>query len=65
VSPALTPIASVLERAADLIEKGMPPGKALRQVVRELEDYERAMAGRHVPEKKFTASLGVPMQRGG
>jgi hypothetical protein len=48
VSPALTPIASVLERAADLIEKGMGPAKALRQVVRELEDYERVMAGRHV-----------------
>lgn len=63
MSPALTPIASVLERAADLIEKGTPPGKALRQVVRELEEYERVMAGKPIGFQKFTAMLGVPLQR--
>jgi hypothetical protein len=64
VSPALVPIASVLERAADLIEKGMAPSKALRQVVRELEDYERVMAGKMIGPHKFTSMLGVPLQRG-
>ena len=63
MSPALTPLVSVLERAATLIEKGTPPAKALRQVARELEEYERVKAGSPIPYHPFTESLGVPMRR--
>ena len=63
MSPALTPLFSVLERAANLIEKGTPAGKALRQVAKELEDYERSQAGSMIPPHPFTEKLGYPVKR--
>jgi hypothetical protein len=64
MSPALTPLVSALERAATLIEKGTPPGKALRQVAKELEDYEKGMSGHLIPHFPFTERLGVPLRSG-
>lgn len=53
MSPALTPLVSALERAAALIEKGMGPAKALKQVAAELEDYADKHAQVRIPEKPF------------
>lgn len=57
MSPALTPLVSALERAAALIEKGMPPAKAMRQVVAEIEEYEAAHIGGQIPSRPF--QLGI------
>jgi hypothetical protein len=62
VSPALVPLVSAFERAATLIEKGVPPAKAMRQVVQELQDYEQSRAGTMIPPVSFAAELGVPQR---
>lgn len=63
MSPALTPLVSALERAATLIEKGAPPAKALRQVAKELEEFETSHAGTQIPPRVFSELLGVPHRR--
>lgn len=62
-SPSLTPILSVMDRAATLIEKGIPPAKALRQAARELEEYAVAHASDRIPDWKFDDQLGIPQKR--
>lgn len=62
-SPALSPLISVLNRAATLIEKGTPPGKALRQVSRELEEYAQAHANDMIPPWSFDDQLGLPQRK--
>ena len=69
MSPALSPLVSVLDRAADLIEAGRTPAKALRQAARELEEYANKNPSSRIPERRFElgerpvierAVLGVP-----
>lgn len=57
MSPALTPLVSALERAAGLIEKGMTPAKALRQVAAELDEYASVHSTEQIPSRPFP--LGV------
>lgn len=63
MSPAISPVVSALERAAVLIEKGVSPGKALRQVAQELGDYADAHAASMIPARSFSAQLGEPQRR--
>jgi hypothetical protein len=53
VSPALSPLCSALERAAQLIEKGASPAKALRQVSAELQDYADRHPTQQIPGRVF------------
>lgn len=62
MSPAFTPVISALERAATLIEKGVQPAKALRQVAQELTDYAESKASyaptHMIPSRSFAGQLG-------
>lgn len=53
MSPALSPLCSALERAAHLIEKGMNPAKALRQVSTEIQDYAEKHPTQVIPGRVF------------
>ena len=59
MSPIITITVTALERVAQLIEKGMPTAKAMKQVVHELEDYEAKASGRAIPTRAFTSELGL------
>lgn len=63
VARPLVAVVSVLERAATLIESGVNPGKALRQVARELVEYQEAHAGELIPERSLSDELGRPQKR--
>ena len=59
MSPALSPLVSALERAAELIESGAKPAAALRQVAQDLVDYENAHVGHQIPPRAFKLGDGA------
>ncbi len=63
MSPALTPLISALERAAALIERGIPAAKALRQVAQEVQAHADAHPMKPIPSQAYTHELGIPYKR--
>lgn len=63
MNPLVCVAVSSLERAASLIEKGVPPAKAFRQVAMELREYESMFSGQNIPRESFAERLGVPTRR--
>lgn len=59
MSPITAVLSTALERTADLIEKGTSPAKALRQEVRDLEEYEKSHSSERIPDRRFTHELGA------
>ena len=60
---SLVAVVSSLERCASLIEGGMNPAKAMRQVVGELLDYQDAHEGQLMQKQSFAPALGKPYKR--
>lgn len=63
MNPLVCVAVSSFERAAALIEKGMPPAKALRQVAQELRDFENLFPGQNIPRESFADRLGQTVKR--
>jgi hypothetical protein len=53
VNPVVSVIVSALERTAQLIEKGMPAAKALKQASADLQDYAEKNSNQRIPERVF------------
>ncbi len=51
MSPAISPLVSALGRAAALIDNGLKPAAALRQVAAELITYETDHMGQAIPDR--------------
>ena len=60
---SLVAVVSALDRAAALIESGMNPAKALRQVAVELLDYQDAHQGELMQPRSLAPQLGKPQKR--
>lgn len=60
---SLVAVVTSFERAAVLIESGVNPAKAMRQVVRELLDYQDAHEGQMMPKRSLAEELGRPQKR--
>ena len=53
MSPALVPLVSALDRVAELISAGRTPAQALKQTVREIEEYEKKHTGERIGEHRI------------
>lgn len=60
---SLVAVVSALERQATLIEGGMNPAKAMRQVVNELLDYQDAHENQLMRQRSLAPELGKPYRR--
>jgi len=56
IGQALSPLVSALERAAELMQSGVQPARALKQVVGELEAYAAAHHRQAIPARPFKLS---------
>lgn len=53
VGQGVAPLVSALERASELINSGMNPGKALKQVAGEIEAYAIEHRNQSIPHRAF------------